>query len=74
MLTRITADLRRSVEHEGFTIDMGEFDALCRSAEELGQSGESQAAMLDRARAIRTLMQAVREEQNRKASDSAIEL
>ncbi|MDP7302873.1 MAG: protein phosphatase 2C domain-containing protein [Pirellulaceae bacterium] len=74
LLARISRDLPKSVEQQGYEIDLTEFESHCESAEKAQTAGTLQDAMIRRARGIRVLMRAVREEQNKNASDSAIEL
>ena len=74
LLARITRDLPKSVEQQGYEIDLTEFESHCESAEKAQSAGNLQDAMIRRARGIRVLMQAVRKAQNKNASDSAIEL
>ncbi len=74
LLARITRDLPKSVAQQGYQIDQAEFQSHCEAAEKAQAGGNPQDAMIRRARAIRVLMHAVREAQNKKAGDSAIEL
>lgn len=74
LLARITRDLPKSVEQQGYEIDLKEFERHCEAAEKAQNAGNLQDAMIRRARGIRVLMHAVREAQNKNASDSAIEL
>ncbi len=74
LLARISRDLPKSVEQQGYEIDLAEFESHCESAEKAQSAGNLQDAMIRRARGIRVLMHAVREAQNKKASDSEIEL
>lgn len=74
LLARIARDLPKSVEQQGYEIDLREFEAHCEAAEKAQTAGNPQDAMIRRARGIRVLMHAVREAQNKNASDSAIEL
>lgn len=74
LLARITRELPVSVQQQGYEIDLSEFESHCESAEKAQTDGNLQDAMIRRARGIRVLMHAVREAQNKNASDSAIEL
>ena len=74
LLARILRDLPKSVEQQGYDIDLTEFESHCKSAERAQTAGNLQDAMIRRARGIRVLMHAVREAQNKDASDSAMEL
>ncbi len=74
LLTRIARDLPKSVAQQGYEIDLVEFESLCQAADEAHAKGDLQRSMIRRARAIRVLMVAVRREQKKRASDSAIEL
>ena len=74
LLARITRDLPKSVEQQGYEIDLAEFESHCESAEKAQSAGNLQDAMIRRACGIRVLMHAVRKAQNKNASDSAIEL
>ena len=73
LLARITRDLPKSVEQQGYEIDLTEFESHCESAEKAQTAGNLQDAMIRRARGIRVLMHAVREAQNKNAGDSGIE-
>jgi len=74
LLARIARDLPKSVEQQGYEIDLAEFESHCASAEKAETDGNPRDAMIRRARGIRVLMHAVREAQNKNASDSTIEL
>jgi hypothetical protein len=74
LLARISRDLPKSVEQQGYEIDLTEFESHCESAEKAQSAGNLQDAMIRRARGIRVLMHAVREAQKKNADDSTIEL
>jgi protein phosphatase len=73
LLRGITRELRENVNTEAWSINWTKFDNHCQAGQQSEQSGQSIEAMRDYGRAIRHLMQEVREEQNRRANDSTID-
>ena len=72
MLKSIVRDLRGS-NGENRSLDWSPFDARCRAAEQAENSGQPADALQHYASAIRFLMEKVREQQNKRASDSSID-
>lgn len=66
------ADLREAAEGE-WEIDWKRYDQLRASAQQAGQAGQWQAAVRDGTRAISFLMQELRTQTSKKASDSTIQ-
>jgi serine/threonine protein phosphatase PrpC len=66
-------DLREAAEEGQWEIDWNRFDQLRRSAEAARDSGDWQSAVRDGTRAISFLLQELRHQTPKKASDSALE-
>jgi PPM family protein phosphatase len=66
-------ELRTAAEEGQWEIDWDRFTELCNSAEQARQSGQWQAAVRDGTQAISFLLQELRNQTAKKASDSAIE-
>ena len=66
-------DLREAAESGAWTIDWRRFDQLRQSAEKARQAGQGQAAIRDGTRAISFLLQELRNQTSKKASDSTIQ-
>lgn len=66
-------DLRAAAEQGEWEIDWKRFDQLRNSSESARKSGDWQAAVRDATRAISFLLQELRTQTKKKASDSAIE-
>jgi PPM family protein phosphatase len=73
-LATFARDLRNSSAAANLKIDWADYDRLCQEAAGHAQSSRHREAMHAYARAVRSLMQAIRESQNSEASDSSIEL
>jgi protein phosphatase len=74
LLGGITRELRASANDELRELDWSDFDMHCQQAQNAQNESNLADAMRSYARAIRYLMEQVKENQKRKASDSTIDL
>lgn len=72
MLKGIVRDIRGS-NGENRSWDWSQFDARCRAAEQAEHNEQTAAAIKHYAGAIRSLMERIRQQQNKRASDSSID-
>jgi protein phosphatase len=74
LLGGITRELRASTNDELRELDWSDFDTHCQAAQDAQDQTNLADAMRSYARAIRYLMDQVKENQNRRSSDSTIDL
>lgn len=73
-LATILGELREAAIEAGWQVRWNEFERLCREAETASQRGDTPAAVRSYAKGISFMMHELRNQQNRKPGDSAVDL